>query len=79
MYICITRSFHNAVTPFSALFTASVAIIPAAPMLAQRRIALCAFRRVQTRCQRNAIEVMEGHFSMIDLFAFGEHLVPLLG
>ena len=42
------------------------------------QLALCAPRCVQIRCQRDAVAVVKGHLSMIDLIAFGKHLVPFL-
>ena len=42
------------------------------------QLALCALRRVHIRRQCDAVAVVEGHFLMIDLVAFGEYLVPFL-
>ena len=38
----------------------------------------CILRCVQIRRQRDAVAIVKGHFFVVTLVAFGEHLVPVL-
>ena len=38
----------------------------------------CILWRIQIRCQHDAVAVVEGHLSVVNLVAFRKHLVPFL-
>ena len=42
------------------------------------QFAHCILRCVQIRRQRDAVAIVKGHFFVVNLVAFGEHLVPFL-